>query len=352
MGAREQSGVGSIRVQASGAPLALIGIQETDDPCLWERVSQPWEVLAKPLGRGPFRNEKTFLATPNCILYRESFASRLRVHALSPEGMLALSVPVRCGNRTSYFNRALHERGLPATLPGAAEAVLEAGQRHFMVLMRLTLLRHHLTAEQVVRLEAGAAAHLLPVPSETMERLGRWLDELLARAHRAPGMLDHPAAVHALEEELITGLAGAVVLPERHELPARASVRRCGFERAIECIRHADLTALDQATLCVTAGVSQRTLDYAFREHLGLPPAAFIRQLRLHALRRMLLASRLGESTVTDLAYHLGFTQLGRLAGDYRCAFGEAPSATLARPFQGDAPYFWPGRPALRLCAA
>lgn len=65
----------------------------------------------------------------------------------------------------------------------------------------------------------------------------------------------------------------------------------------------------------------------------------------------MLLASRLGESTVTDLAYHLGLTQLGRLAGDYRCAFGEAPSATLARPFQGDAPYFWPGKPALRLCA-
>jgi len=43
----------------------------------------------------------------------------------------------------------------------------------------------------------------------------------------------------------------------------------------------------------------------------------------------------LGESTVTELAYRLGFTQLGRLAGEYRYAFGEPPSATLARPYQG-----------------
>lgn len=71
---------------------------------------------------------------------------------------------------------------------------------------------------------------------------------------------------------------------------------------------------------------SSRTLESAFREELGLSPAAFIRRLRLHALRRALLASALGESTVTELAYHLGFTQLGRLAGAYRNRFGEPPS--------------------------
>jgi AraC-like DNA-binding protein len=329
----------------------MVGIQETDDPCHWERVAQPWEVMATPLGAGPFHNRKTFLATPNCILYRESFASRLRVHALSPEGMLCCAVQVRAGDHTSYFKRPLHERGLPATLPGAAEAVLDAGQRHIMVLLRLSLLRRLMSAEQVALLEAAARTRVLPAPRGALASLGHRLDGLLTRTHQAPEMLRHPAAVHALEQELVMSLMGAVCLPEGRALPAPASLRRRGFDRAIEHIRHGDLTDLDQASLCAAAGVSPRTLEYAFDEHLGLPPMAFIRQLRLHALRRALQASALGESTVTELAYRLGFTQLGRLAGAYRDAFGEAPSATLARPFQGDAPYFWPGGPALRLCA-
>jgi AraC-like DNA-binding protein len=157
-------------------------------------------------------------------------------------------------------------------------------------------------------------------------------------------MLQHPAAVQALERELVMGLAQALELPLGRERPSRSSVRQRGFDRAIEHIRYADLTSLDTMTLSVVAGVSPRTLEYAFRENLGLSPGAFVRQLRLHALRRELLASRLGKSSVTELAYHLGFTQLGRLAGDYRRVFGELPSATLARPFLGDARSFWLGR--------
>lgn len=98
---------------------------------------------------GPFHNHKTFLATPNCILYRESFASRVRVRVLSPEGMLACAIAVKPGSYTTYCNRPLHERGVPASLPGAAEAVLDAGQRHIMVLLRLSLLRRLLAAEQI-----------------------------------------------------------------------------------------------------------------------------------------------------------------------------------------------------------
>ena len=145
----------------------------------------------------------------------------------------------------------------------------------------------------------------------------------------------------SLERELVQGLVGTLRLTAGPAPPKRRSLRQRGFDRAIECIRYADLTTLDLAALCTVAGVSQRTLEYAFREHLGLSPAAFIRQLRLHALRRELLASRLGEASVTDVAYHLGFTQLGRLSGDYRRTFGELPSRTLARTLTDDVPPLW-----------
>jgi AraC-like DNA-binding protein len=209
--------------------------------------------------------------------------------------------------------------------------------------LRLSLLRRLLAAEHMAAIEAAARNHLLPASPMAVGRLGQWLDGILARTHQSPEMLRHPAAVDALERELVMGLMGQVHLSDRREEPAPRAFRQRGFDRAIDCIRYADLTIPDNASLCAAAGVSRRTLEYAFFENLGLPPMTFIRQLRLHALRRTLLASSLGESTVTEVAYHLGFTQLGRLACDYRCAFGESPSVTLARCYRGDAPLIWPG---------
>jgi AraC-like DNA-binding protein len=318
-------------------------VQETNDPCHWERASQPWEVLAMPIGTAPFRNHKIFLATPNCILYQESFDSRVRARALSPEGMFVLAVPVRWSSRTSYFRQPLQERGLPVMLPGSAEAVYDAGDQQFMLLIRLTLLRHLLPAEQAAGLAAAVREHCLAASAVLIKRLGRWLQGILRRTHEAPEMLRHRAAVQTLERELVLGLAGLLDLPRADELSGRNSLRGRGFERAVDHIRHADLSTLDLAALCAAAGVSQRTLEYGFHEHLGLSPMAFIRQLRMHALRRELLAARLGEASVTELAYHLGFTQLGRLAGDYRRTFGELPSETLSRPMGDEAPPFWIG---------
>jgi AraC-like DNA-binding protein len=251
--------------------------------------------------------------------------------------MIAFAVAVRCGARTSWFGRPLHERGLPVTLPGGAEALLEAGQEHVMLLIRQTLLRRHLSAERYAALEAAAPNRSLPADTETVGALAAWLTGLLDRTHGAPEMLRHPAIIATLETELVTGLSRTPSLPEG-ERRAPLSLRRRGFDRAIAHIRHADLATLDTAELCAAAAVSPRTLEYAFREELGLSPAAFIRRLRLHALRRALLASALGESTVTELAHQLGFSQLGRLAGTYRRVFGEPPSATLARSYRDEAP--------------
>jgi len=353
MGARQdkagRTGPGD---RSGSAALGLVGTQDSDDPCWWERISQPWEVIASPLDAGPFHNRKTFLATPNCILYHESFASRVQVQALSPQGMLCCALQVSAGKRTRWFSRPLHERGLPVMLPGAAEAVLDAGQQHYMILLRLSLVRRLLSAEQMALLATAARCRVLPASPRAQAAIEHWLDGLIARTHRAPDMLQHPAAIDALERELVLGLIGAVELPVGRDLPGPASLRQRGLDRAIEYIRYADLTDLDSTTLAAAAGVSQRTLEYAFQDRLGLSPAVFLRRLRLHALRRRLLASALGESTVTELAYHLGFTQLGRMARDYRGIFGEPPSATLSRARPGEAPLLWSGPPALRIHAS
>ncbi|MBR0555663.1 AraC family transcriptional regulator [Ciceribacter sp. L1K23] len=81
--------------------------------------------------------------------------------------------------------------------------------------------------------------------------------------------------------------------------------------------------------LCEELGVSERGLQYAFHEYVGVSPLAYIRICRLNRARALLRQALPSETTVTEVAMHFGFLHLGRFAADYRKLFGESPSSTL-----------------------
>jgi AraC-like DNA-binding protein len=81
--------------------------------------------------------------------------------------------------------------------------------------------------------------------------------------------------------------------------------------------------------LCVQLGVSRRYLEYAFRDTVGASPAQYLRLLRLREVRLCLKAAS-AETTVTSVALSFGFNHLGLFATQYKKAYGESPSATLA----------------------
>ena len=83
------------------------------------------------------------------------------------------------------------------------------------------------------------------------------------------------------------------------------------------------------AELCRRVGVTSSTLLRAIRLVCGTTPHRYLRILRLREARRILSTEEVG--TVTAAAMEAGFRELGRFAVQYRSAFGESPSRTLAR---------------------
>ena len=83
--------------------------------------------------------------------------------------------------------------------------------------------------------------------------------------------------------------------------------------------------------ICASLGVSQRTLQYAFREQLDVTPKQYLQAVRLNGVRRDLRRSG-PTARIADTANHWGFWHMGQFAGDYRRHFGELPSETLSRP--------------------
>jgi len=83
--------------------------------------------------------------------------------------------------------------------------------------------------------------------------------------------------------------------------------------------------------LCAAANVSERTLQYAFQDIMGMSPLTFLHRLRLHRARDELRKAESCSTTVTDVAMNWGFWHFGEFSRAYKNCFGELPSATLKR---------------------
>lgn len=84
------------------------------------------------------------------------------------------------------------------------------------------------------------------------------------------------------------------------------------------------------AEIGASIGVSPRTLQNGFKQAFNMSPAEYVRQARIQALHRALVAADSSQS-VTSLMAAVGISSFGRYAEYYRQAIGASPSETLRR---------------------
>lgn len=93
---------------------------------------------------------------------------------------------------------------------------------------------------------------------------------------------------------------------------------------------------LDQKDLSVRevashVGVTERTMQAAFKNHLGLSPSELIRRQRMERIRDDLLDDDTPVTRVLDVANKWGVHHRSTLISGYRRVFHEAPSETMGR---------------------
>jgi AraC-like DNA-binding protein len=137
----------------------------------------------------------------------------------------------------------------------------------------------------------------------------------------------HPIVHEPLREAMINALLFAADHPYRNLLRREAAPARPRHVRlVIDAVRAEPERAYTVALLAGIAGVSVRTLQQGFREHLGMTPLTFLRRVRLERAHADLLADSSG--TVAQVAHRWGFTHLGRFAAAYAAIYGVPPSLT------------------------
>ncbi len=87
-------------------------------------------------------------------------------------------------------------------------------------------------------------------------------------------------AAYELAEKLVTVAAEA-----RSEKLTRLRQRDRAVDKVVEFIRNTASPSAEMAQLCRIANVSERTLQYAFKERYGIAPNVFIKRWNLNAAR-------------------------------------------------------------------
>ncbi|MFD4192681.1 AraC family transcriptional regulator [Amycolatopsis thermoflava] len=146
-------------------------------------------------------------------------------------------------------------------------------------------------------------------------------------------LLMQKGVLTAVEQLLTTAVVYAQPHSYSHELtqaetPAASRVVR----KVTDYIEQVPSLPASAAELAAFAGVSERSLQRAFREQLGVSPMRYVSDVRLRRVHTELArAGRFGNETVTQIASREGVSNFGRFARLYRERFGELPSETKRR---------------------
>lgn len=172
-------------------------------------------------------------------------------------------------------------------------------------------------------------APVLSVASDAGESWFRLVRTLARELRVDGGLLYDPLVAAQLRRAVSTGLLLAAEHDHSERLHRpRPPARPRTVRRAVDAVHAAAGEPHTVAGLAALTGVSVRSLQDGFAQHVGMSPMAYLRDVRLERAHADLVAGT--GTAVADVAHRWGFRHLGRFAADYRRKYGEAPSYTLS----------------------
>jgi AraC-like DNA-binding protein len=323
----------------SGAAIdpPAVTVTEITEPTAVNEGMELIDQEAVQLQNMPLRARRVIVRLDGTTVILHSTNRRLRTITRVHEALLAY---VTFGpNANGTVNGMPVRPGLLLAAEPRAEArfVVNAGWESITFLLSPQDVQSHLTARQRAReFHVPHGVEALQANPDGARRLFDWGKRLTTTAAQRPvifndGKNERKAAHVELFETLLPVLGGAQQLDttrSERTRQAHSVIVKTAEEFAMARVgEHLSVT-----DLCRAAGVSERTLEYAFQDVMNLSPVAYLIRLRLHRVREGLLAGTHGTTTVTAEAVNWGFWHFGEFSHAYKNCFGELPSDTLRRP--------------------
>lgn len=271
----------------------------------------------------------------NCVLVGQlTLDQTLMRRGHAPHGSVAVLIPGSASSLAFVRGRKVEPAQCIAMADGASiEMITHRAYVDVAIAVDLHALREQPQWLSECALATRSGSWIASPGSLWINRMRRTVRWLLTAIRQYPQAMGRSAIRASLADQFVVAMAdfgSERADPERATRVARVQ-QRIAVERAREYIRRKLDEPLPLSELCRYAHVQSRSLEYGFREITGLSPIAYVKSLRLNAVRRDLSRTDAADHSISQIALDHGFWHLSQFAADYRKFFGETPTSTRHR---------------------
>ncbi len=295
--------------------------------------AEAWNVDFRQLDRGAFVGKLMQFAGDGVHISHARFSRSLRQKGMPPAEMRTIAVPASPNLRLQWRGKLIDGRSLMVFPDGAELSSVSGSDFHVYTCSfpkeLLSSVGENLEVGDID--EASGGVDAVRVDSSAIEELRRCLLRICSFVHDKPTALSDAVFLRQLSCELPRRLLTAIAQSQGRCPPATRGKRLTALDRAETYIEQHAGDGIKVSDICRVAGVSERTLEYAFVERFGIGPKEYLNAFRLVSVRRQLRVADPRRFKVADVANAWGFWHLGQFAADYQQRFDELPSQTLHR---------------------
>jgi len=271
-----------------------------------------WDVRVNQLSPGRFHSKLQILRSPDLTLHEQHWQRSVEVIGTTSKYSIMIGASLTWRKaRHEWCGIYLDNRRFACAAPGTVIDFKSPDDgRHIVMQVKPEVLTNALGQEAVDLLLGKQYFDFKAVDGQ---RLTALMTGVISRYANNTHLVEDQYYFRSQKSLLLKTLGDCIANIGQVDGSVTGSLRKTAVRHAIRYVERSDrpVTALE---LAVAAGVSQRTLEYAFREKLEMTPGAYLRIYRLNAAHRELLAADPTVAKVTSIALKWGFSHPGRLS--------------------------------------
>jgi AraC family ethanolamine operon transcriptional activator len=286
------------------------------------------------LGTEKFETKRVIVPFAECCLMYQWTSASLRTLTHIHEDFDACTI-LGPQSRGSLDGVTLHPYSMMMAGPGGhGEIIVDRNYESVSLLVPPKVLEEHLTlrGQTIGQAIPDCAEVWRPTTDSAKENFELGL-RIIETAEKTPELFNNNRwARQGAQVEFIDSLLGTIESCGVDE-PLDTNKKGKSYSQIVKTCEEFTLQHDERrpylSELCAAAHVSERTLQYAFKDILGMSPLTYLHRLRLHRARDDLRKAEKSTTTVTDIAIRWGFWHFGEFSRSYKNCFGEVPSLTL-----------------------
>ena len=290
-----------------------------------------WDLNYNQIDCGEFSSERLMFGNTSTIFSRARLGRRMLQRGATPSGLITFGLLANPNISIHWRNHDIQGDKLFVFPPGGE--LYSVTQPDFDVfalsLSEETLNRtcHSLELPDFKKLINGN--EVFNCHPQSILLLRQWLQKTASVLASNPLAAGSSLWLQQFEEELANRLIAT--LAESRKPVNKIIMRRrdTALLTAVDFIYESDRPVTSVQELCSIAHVSERTLEYAFRERLGQSPKTFTLIHRLNNVRKRLRHADPDVDRIHEIAGRHGFFHMGQFTSDYKYLFKELPSVAL-----------------------